>query len=498
MDIKRKLKHGSYSVVITVVFVAIAILLNVVFNMLFGNFNLRFDLTERGLYSIEADTAEYLAALDDTINIYFCSTEERFTGLGIEFSQTHEIAKRFAEANRSFTVAFTDRLTNPAFAAKFGGNLTDTNIVIESEKTGRFRVLRESEYIIYEFFANGERIPESQAYEMYMMQWGQFVDVDVSAGAEQAFLSAIMFVADLEPVRVAFTQGFGESNYSAMYNILHNNGYVVEEINMLTAPELDPEIDFLVIFAPIYDYSADARARVSSWLDNEGMYGKNLLYFPAPEMPETPSLDALTAEWGLVTEYGHIRQSNPNFAFDAEGYMQFLTITGDEFTDEGVLEAPLVGTFIRPVTPSFESVHSIVTSVLAETLPGTITVFDPENYTVNDAFVSAIAMSRKTRYEGLTEFSSRVIVFGSPTFFFAETLMTPQFSNAQFLLNIFNDISGRSDIASQVRVIPKSFNATMFDITAGQANTIAIFFVIIIPLLIIAAGLVVFFRRRYK
>ncbi|MDR2558592.1 MAG: GldG family protein, partial [Oscillospiraceae bacterium] len=111
-DLRRKLKHGSYSVVITVVFITIAILLNVVFSMLFGSLNLHFDLTERGLYSIEASTAEYLAALDDTINIYFCSTEENFTGRGIEFVQAHEIAKRFYEAGRSITVTFVDRLTN--------------------------------------------------------------------------------------------------------------------------------------------------------------------------------------------------------------------------------------------------------------------------------------------------------------------------------------------------------------------------------------------------
>ncbi|MDR2559975.1 MAG: GldG family protein, partial [Oscillospiraceae bacterium] len=388
----------------------------------------------------------------------------------------------------------------PAFAAQFGGNLTDTCIVIESERTERFRVVSEQEYRIFEFFANGERIHEAQAQEMFFMGWGHLVEIDVSAGTEQAFLSAIMTVSDLSPVRVAFTQGFGESGFSAMGAVLYANGYIIEDINMLTAPEISAEIDFLVIFSPFSDFSLDARMRVSDWLDNGGMYGKTLLCFPAPEMPESPNLDALTAEWGLQTEYGLVLQANPNFAFDNDGYMQLLIATGEAFADEGVLDAPLVATVIRPVTQLFESRPSIETLILAEALPGAVAVIDEGDdfRFVENELPGVAVMSRKTRYEGFEPLTSHVIVFGSPSFFFPETLMAPQFSNAQFLLNIFSDISGRSDIASGTRIIPKSFQSAMFDITVGQANAIAVVFVIIVPVLIIAAGLVVFFRRRYR
>jgi hypothetical protein len=507
-QLRRKLKHGSYSVVITVIFIAAAVLLNIVFGMLFGNLNLRFDLTERGLYSIEASTRDYLAALDDTINIYFCSTEERFTGGGMAFIQAHETAKRFAEANRNFNINFVDRLTNPAFAAQFGGNLTDTCIVIESVNTERFRVVREPEYIIFEYFFNGERIPEAQVQEMLFFGFGEFIDHDVSAGTEQALLSAIMSVSDVSPVRVAFTTGFGESGYSAMYAILHVNGYLVEEIDMLTGTtEIDPEIDFVVMFGPSIDYSFDALMMLNNWLDNDMQYGKNLLYFPAQEMPMTPNLDRFMAdEWGLVAEYGFAAQTDPffSFAFDEFGFTQFVRMAGESFADD-IPERTLVATAIRPITLLFESRPSMTTEALVQTYaaPGTGSVFVPlleetEEWEFTYETLNAVAMSRKTRHEGFETLASRVIMFGTPLFFSADFLLLEQFTNSQLLLNIFNDISGRSEIASSVRIMPKSFHSTMFDITAGQADTIAVFFVIIIPLLIIAAGLVVFFRRRYR
>jgi hypothetical protein len=497
---KRKLKYGGYSVIITVIFITAAILLNIVFGMLFGNLNLRFDLSERGMYSIENSTREYLAALDDVINIYFCSTEEQLNSFEYTFRQVIEIAQRFTEANSSFNLHFVNRLTNPQLLSRFGADVNDTDIIIESERTGRFRIVPLWEYRIEEFFFMGEQVSYDDAVFIERI-FEQPVQRTLSAGAEQAFLSAIMTVSDVSPVRVAFTQGFGENGYSGMGSLLYTNGYTVDETDMLTAPVIDTDIDFLIIFSPLYDYSLEARRRISDWLDNGGNYGKTLLYFPFPDMPDTPNLDAFMAEWGLFAEYGFVLQGNPNFSFDPEGYVQFVAVTGEAFAGDGALDAPLVASFIRPVTRLFESRQSIETYSLAEALPGA--AFNSSNEDNDDrAFgggnFSAIAMSCKSRFEGFDELTSRVIVFGTPSFFLTEMLMTPQFSNAQFLLNIFGDISGRSDLARQARILPKSFHAPVFEITMAQANAIAIVFIIVVPALIIAAGLVVFFRRRYR
>jgi hypothetical protein len=504
MNFRKKLKHGSYSVVITAVFIAAAILLNVVFGLIFGNLNLRFDLSEGRMFSIENSTKEYIAALDDTVNFYFFNTEERFTGRGYEYTQTHEIAQRFAEANRSFTITFVDRLTSP-LAVQFGGNLTDFCIVIESERTGRFQIVRESEYRIFEYFFMGEQITwEDMMFIENFMQ--QPVQRSLSAGAERAFLSAIMTVTDITPVRVAFTTGFEEAHElsAAMADLLAVNGYTIEEIDMLTANRIDPDIDFVVVFMPAYDFNISARTALTDWLDNSGTHGKTLLYFPSPEMPPTPNLNALTEEWGLRAEYGFIRQSNSSYALlalDDYENLQFVRATGEAFA-EGIADRTLLSWYTRPVTRLFENRGGFSTTSLIETYEGSyfnpffITEEEAEEFLAKLEIMDVAAMSSRSRIEGGEMLTSRVIVLGSFYLFNAEPLQTQQLSNADLLLNIFNDISGRG--GAQARIIPKSFYSSAFEITLGQANMLAIIFVVIIPLLIITAGLVVFFRRRYR
>ncbi|MDR2531754.1 MAG: GldG family protein [Oscillospiraceae bacterium] len=500
-NFRRKLKFGGYSLVIIVVFLTAAVLVNVLFTMLINRFNLRFDLTERKLFSIEQSTTAYLSALDDTINFYFCSREENFTNPDTYFSQVYEIAQRFKEANRSFTITFVNRLTNPAFVAKYGGNLTDTDIVIESERTGRFKVVSQSDYFMEEFYFNGERISDEQAWEAAAYGFGHMIERDASAATEQAFLSAIMSVSDLTPVRVAFANGFGEIAYEAMMEILIANGYVTEEIDLLMTAEIDPGIDFLVICSPAFDYTVSARANVDTWLDNGGMYGKTLLYLPAREMPDTPVLDEFLEEWGMRAEHGFISQSNVNYALpnDEYGFMQFIRMVGGPFS-EGIAEGSVLATTIRPITLLFEVSGSTSTSSLLVSYDGSfyvpLTEEEAEDWEFTLRLMNAVAMSRKTRFEGLDRFTSHVIAFGTPSIFDAWVIEGGQFSNARLLLNIFNDISGRSDIGALI--MPKSFRPAHFEITVGQANGIAIAFVIIIPLIIITTGLVVFFKRRYR
>jgi hypothetical protein len=501
---RRKLKFGGYSVALIIAFIVGVVLLNIAFSMLLDRFNLRFDLTERQLYSIERSTVDYLSSLDDTINFYFCSREENFTNRGDTFSQVYEIAQRFSEANRSFTITFVDRLTNPAFVTKYGGNLRDSDIVVESERTGRYKVVSESDYFIYDFFFNGERITEQQANEAFMWGFGEMVEWDISAGTEQAFLSAIMSVSDMTPVRVAFANGFGEIAYEDMMTLLERNGYMVEEIDLLMAAEIDPEIDFLVICSPEFDYTENARSKIDAWLDNGGMYNKTLLYLPPGAMPDMPVLDELMEEWGIVVENGFVSQSNPNFALpqDEWGFTQFLRMVGGPFS-EGIDERSVLAMAIRPVALLFGVQGHTSTSSLLVSYEGSFYFpLDwgedgiPEGWQPVAQLLNAAVMSSKSRFDGLDRFTSRVIVFGSPTFFHSTYLEDPRLSNARVLLNIFNDVSGRSDIGALI--MPKSFRSTRFEITAGQANSIAVVFVFVLPLLIIITGLVVFFRRRYK
>ena len=513
----RKLKRGGFSVIVTAIFIAAVVLINIIVNTLLIRFDVRFDLTRQKLFSIDESTANYLASLDDTINIYFCAEEEEFTSRPFYFQVT-EIAARFSEANKNINIHFVDRLSNPTFAANYGGNLADSDVIIESERTGRYRIIGTEEYIIREIFYQGRRISEQEANNISMWTQGTApIETTFYAGAERAFLSAIMSVSDLSPSRVGLAYGLGQglnehentmalATLLGIMELLDANSYSVEAVDMFLTEEIDPEIDFLIIFAPTEDFSSASIEKINKWLENNMMYGKTLIYFPANrDIRATPNLDTYLAEWwGLQVENYLISQQNQNVASPGtRGMEQFILAVADFTT--GVNEN-FLGANMRPVTLLFEQDGSTSTFPLLVTYQGAMALAFPDNgveYTedevpdvIGPAVFCVAGMSRKRYIDRGEARNAHVIVFGAPEIFAPPYIESVQLTNARFLLNIFNELSGRDE--NTVHIRPPSYHPPTFDITARQAYTISLFFVIIIPLLIIAAGLVVFFRRRYR
>jgi hypothetical protein len=516
----KKLKRGGFSIALTAIFIAIVVLLNVVVNTLLARFDIRLDLTENRIFSIEQDTANFLRNLDDTINFYFASEEAVFTGLDRGegyYAQVVEIARRFTESNRNFAISFIDRAANPRFSADYGGNLSDDSIIIESERTGRHRIINSNHYINVRYFLEGQQLLRAEAE--FWAQWGAPIELDIRSGAEYAFLSAVMFVSDLSPVRIAFTEGFGEGIITTseiplnapMMALLAENAYLIETIDMFNGNPIDPDIDYLVIFTPTFDYTREAISALNNWLDNRGEYGKTLLYFPTPaDLRDTKNLDMFLADWGIAVMPGFTSQEDSSFTFapispesPPAGLVQIVTHGG--IFSEGVTRQ-IVGEHIRPLVQLFERTPSFTTSVFIRSHPGTVyipyEVTNP-NLTTEElielisepqVFDMAI-MSTMRRLDNNEEYMSHVLVFGTPHFFTLQYLAPESNGNMHLLLNIFNVLTEREEAPL---IMPKSFAMTSFEITKAQADAISRTFMFIIPAVIIVAGLVVFFRRRYK
>ena len=62
----KRLKYGAYSVVVTIIFIAILI----VVNLIIGQFNRTFDFTEEEIFSLSDETKSVLDNINTDINIY--------------------------------------------------------------------------------------------------------------------------------------------------------------------------------------------------------------------------------------------------------------------------------------------------------------------------------------------------------------------------------------------------------------------------------------------
>ena len=502
----KRIKHGALSVAFTVIFVAAIVLINVIFNMVLDRFDIAADLTDKAIYSIDGSTAEYLAGIDDSVSIIVTAEENAFENTYEYFKQVSEIAKRFANSNPRFTVEYRDLDENPTFYAKYGATLTMGSIIVESEKTGRYVIVTQEDYLSPKYYfmnpstGQSTEVSYEEYYYYYQMGYGY---VEYYAAAERSLLSAVMNVTNENPVRVAFLTGYGANdNNSPFGDLLESNAFTVEALDIANVERIDPDIDFAVLFAPLYDYDNDDINKLDVWLDNGGMYGKSLLYVPAAQVDVLPKLNSYLREWGLSLESGYVYQTNTDYGYIASPtYQQFTLEDSDYSSGIDVTTKATQADRMKPITILFEESSIYVTTPIISTYSGAVIApFDMEDWDPSQAESSGTyviaAESNKTRFEGFDPYRSRVFVISGEYFLDQAFLNASSINNADIMLSIFNTVSDKADI--EISVTPQAFGVATFEITGSQAQTITIVFAVVIPLLVIAAGVVVIIRRKRR
>ena len=483
----KKLKYGGLSVLFTVIFIVGVVLVNVIITLLGERFSVEADLTDAGLFTIEDTTKEYLSGITDEVIITVTSEESAFTANGTEFNQTNEILKKIANSSSNITLQYVDVISNPGFLASYEEDITQMEIVVESKGTKRVEVLDSNEYfhIIYneQYLQMGYQVPES-----------------VEANCEQAVVSAIMSVTDTDPVKVAVLTGYGETTNATVETLLTTNSYVLEDVNITLVENIGDEYDFVFIFGPDKDYSTEDVDKLARWLDNDGNFGKNLIYVNNPSLGESPHIDSLLADWGLKIEKGTLYQTDTNYAYESRRTYQMLQLNETVF-DEMQTQGYFFGDNMSPVTLLWEGYGNMATSAVLSTYDGATIMpqnsgdnWEPADNAEKKAY-PVIAQSLKIRYVGTDPLQSRIMAFGGMELLTNTFLTSPSTNNAQLLMNIFNVSCNKE---AGITLTPKSYESTTFEITESQKKLLTVIFVGALPAVLFASGVVVWLRRKHK
>ena len=143
----NKFKRGGMATLLTVVFIAIVVALNVVATALTDRFpSLDIDMTAQGLNTLSDQALEIAKGVEQETTIYLIGTEEGYdsnqiyASYGLEYSQVANLARRLAEANSKIKVEFVDPDSNPEFISQYAeDNLTTGKVLVKTE--ARHRVL---------------------------------------------------------------------------------------------------------------------------------------------------------------------------------------------------------------------------------------------------------------------------------------------------------------------------------------------------------------------
>ena len=479
----RSLRYGGFSLAITLCFIAVVVLLNVVVASLGERYSLRLDLTSGQIFKLSRESLRFLSELDKDVTLYILTAEDYFSSGNLYYIQAQEVLRQYAARSSRIKLEYVDLPKTPGFEKRFPQyQLSSYMIILESGA-------RTSTVLINDLF--------NTDFDQYY-----YTEYITSSKAEQVMTSAIMGLTMEHQVTVAMIEGFGESGTQALENILKVNNYNPIHQSILTE-EIDPEAEIAVISAPLRDYTEDELRKLDRYLQNDDEYGHSLLYLPGAAQPETPNLNAFLADWGISVDEGIVYQTDYAKLVTMSNYWSAADYTEMVYAKSAVDRRLLsVVPEARPLSMLYESKDRITVSaplVFGESAVVAPLEFDEtwspdmaERRGPIPAFIAATA----TRYSAAQrkEVASNVLVFGSFEFIGQSLLSSRTVGNAEYILNVFALISDR---AETVYIAPKTIGAQELPITGNIIIILGIIFVAALPLTVLIAGGLIFFRRRH-
>lgn len=482
----KKARHGSLAVVIVAVVIAIVIVLNVVCGLLVDRFpDLKIDFTANKSFALQDDTIDYVSHLKKDVTLYVLMPEDEMENQGTYFVQAKNLLDKIkSNSNGKISIEYVDLTENPSFSSNY------PNIDWNSEDSYKYFLLVEcgNQYkalTVEDCFEYDE-----EAYNYY----GQYQFTGTTI--EQAVVTALLNVTTDDKVVVDMIKGNNEQDYSAIKTLLETNAYEVNEVSLLTQ-EIDDKAEFIVLFAPSVDLDENAAEKISQWLDNDGNYGRTLIYVPSANKVDTPNIDALLDEWGMQVNGGYVFESNSDYLISGSTPFAFITDYTDYYKKN--LKNPNIPVVVSEshdiIIKDSEMAHALLTtSDKAGVQPYDV----DENWDYKDAItgepLNIAAEGVKTNND---EKSSRVMVFGSYMMFDKTVMSFNSYNNSAYFMNIVNTIADKDD--SGITIETKSLESTELGVTDVTTQNIMIaIFVFILPAAILAAGLVMWLRRRNK
>ena len=480
----RNAKRGTISIVLTVLFIAIVVGLNIVATMLTNRFPvLSADLTQNDIYELTTPSVEFMKQLEKDVDVYVLMEEKQLESQGEYNVQVNKLLHAFERESTHFNLEYVNLTKNPTFTSKY----PDVNW---SGASYLMLVCHGDDYIA----VSSEDVFTYN--EEYLSYYGEYVAE--GQNLEQALLTAILNVTTEEKVGVTVLTGHGELEATPLVSLLSNNAYSVETVNLLNG-EIKDDSQFVIIYAPTTDIDKDTYDTLVNWLYNEGNYGHTVIYIPNDMVQsETPNIDTLLEEWGMAINKSLVYETDTQYMTNSmqPNLISIFNYDDTEFSS-GIKDTsiPVVMMYTMPI----ELINPNVTSLLSTSTSAVQMPLDAdENWDYNEEEPQKLigAAISTSGNEDNTK-SSNVIVFGSYEAFSETALSATNFNNSAYIINLFNTIADRDN--ATITVEGKTLDSAELGITSTFTTTLlAIIFRYLIPVAVVILGVVMWLRRRHK
>ncbi len=517
---KRKFKHGSYAIVLTVLFVVVIVALNIGATLLASKVSLTVDLTPNKDFSVSEENKEYIKKVERNVNIVVCCDKETYmstyyqnligngyyydtvyvtsqgsnTELPEYFNQNTKLLDEYSKLNSKITVEYADP-TEPEFSRYTNeypnSQLAIGDIIIESE-----------------FTLNGEEIKRHK-----ILDTDDIFTVDTTSYSgygiitanriETAVTSAIYAVTSDSSFKVALITANEGKSIDNLQNLMEMNNYEFTVVESLIGYSIPKDTDLVIISAPKYDYSGEELAIIDDYLHIDDDDSRALMYIGNADNNNLPNLNEFVSEWGyVVTSNNTLVETNPSNAYYSSYNMGYKLTSENGILDKlaekkqmylATLNTPIQ---IKEVTNrSVKNLLEIPETAVARPNDADENWDPAKDATLKGPFVG-LGLTTLSQYDSNNDLhTAAFLMLNSVDFINSMFNNYAEVGNIDAVMTAIDDVVGREDIG--ISFDSRTFETTTFAAPEGSAViAIRIIFIGIIPVAILTCGVVIWVRRR--
>lgn len=467
---KKTLKNGSYSMIYTVIIIAVIVVINLIVAEIPTKYT-QIDVSEQKLYTISDKTKEFLDELDQDVTIYHIVQN------GNEDDVVEKLLTRYEETSSHIKVEKKDPVLYPNFTSQYTEeDVKDNSLIV----------------------VNGSKSRVVNYYNLYETQYDYYSGSSNTTGfdGEGQIDSAISYViSDNLPV-IYTLEGHGELELnSSITESLEKANYQVEGLNLLTEETVPEDAGCLMIASPQADLSEEEADKVISYLENGG----KAVVFTDYTSEEIPNLKKVLENYGVTPDNGVVMEGDTKHYIMQIPYYLVPEIDSTEITEDLLADNRYV---LMPVAQSvrvmdsyrdtlnIESVLSTSDSAYIKTNVENMQTFEKESGDQEGKFNLGVCVTEDVSDDKQTQ----LVYYGSSSLLDNTTDQQVSGGNTELLLSTLGWMCEND--APVISVDSKSLETSYLTISEYDSGYWSAMTCGIIPAVFLIIGGVIWFKRR--
>ena len=458
------LRGGTYSLIITVIVLAIVIMANV-FAATLPTSVTRTDMSSSQLYSITNNTKVVVNNLDQDVTIYWI----------VQADQEDDVIETLLGKYESLSAYLTVQKINPdeypAFASEYTDETVANNslVVVSGDK---------SRYVAYD--------------DIYLQEATDYYSYTSAFDGEGQITSAIKYVTSEEQAVIYALTGHGEGDLPETFSDNLTKANVdIESLTLLTNAEVPEDAAAVLIYAPESDISDKEKEILADYVANNE--GKLIVFAGLSEDGTLENLYDLLRDYGMEPVDGIVMEDDTNYYAFGTHFALMPAMTSSDITDSLIDEGyyPIIpiaqGITIESAASGANVTQLLTTSETAYSkIEGWgLSTYDREDSDIDGQFALAVDVECTDGGE--------IIWFGSSLMLEETYNSYSSGANVNMAMNAVAKVTGDED---SMAIRSKSLTYNYLTISDSTSSLLKILMIAVFPLIYLGIGITIAVLRR--